>query len=194
RMNEAVMVGLVRQLRIYNKEEKKEAAKRLSKLILSTIEQYNKLNPHYPINLYRKVKEEIDDILLDENLKKALVPTPPPPPKKKKESNDRGLSDQEKKLQEALLKGRVSHAAVGYVMLDSLGRVNLRHVGMRILAERKQQSSSNRLFDETMIDRVREKEEEWQTVKRKPRGKAPLEQPLDTKLVDSLNKRRERIV
>ncbi len=192
KMNDAVTVGLVRQFRVYL-SEKKDSAKRFAKLILSTVDQYNKLNPTYAITLNRKVKDEIEELLLDETIKKALVPAPPPPPKKKSETNKRELSEQERKLQEAVLKGSLSHSPVGFVMLEGLGKVNLRNVGIRILTERRKQESTQ-LFDQKLIDRVRDNEEEWQTVKRKQRGKAPVEQPVDTRLIDALNARRERIV
>lgn len=193
KMNDAVTVGLVRQFRVYLSEDKKDSAKRFAKLILSTVDQYNKLNPTYAITLNRKVKDEIEELLLDETIKKALVPAPPPPPKKKSETNKRELSEQERKLQEAVLKGRLSHSPVGFVMLEGLGKVNLRSVGIRILAERRKQEATQ-LFDQKLIDRARDNEEEWQTVKRKQRGKAPIEKPVDTRLIDALNARRERIV
>lgn len=184
KMNDAIAVGLVRQFKVYLAEDKKDSAKRFAKLILSTIEQYNKLNPNYSISINRIVKEQIELLLLDETLKKALVPVAPPPPKEKKERKSPELSDSEKRIQRAILEGTLSRSPIGFVMLENLGKVRLRDVGMRVLAEKRNREATQ-LFDQKLLDKARNKEE-WHTVQRKQRGKAPLAEPVDDRLVVAL--------
>lgn len=188
KLNDAVTVGLVRQFKIYL-HEKNEVAKRFARLILSTLEQYDKLNPSYPIILNKKVKEQLEDLLLEESLKKAVIPVAPPPPRKKEKKS--AVEETQKNVVIAAVGITLSSRPTpGFVMLN--GQVSLRSLGQRILAERQKKSQMHH-FDQSLIEKVQEKEQEEGKPIRRKRGKAPIEKPVDTFLVDKLAQIRLRV-
>jgi len=193
KFNDAVTVGLVRQFNVYQADKNTESAKRFAKLAMDSIKKYNDLQPNadFHIKLNGRVKTRMEDALLEEALKKAIIPAPPKAPPKKEKKKTEALTDAEKKLQQGILKSTQSYSPVGFLLLEGLGKVNLRAVGARVMAEQmKRTTDQTQLFDNKLLNQAKERDDQ-QSIKRR-KGKQPDPVPDDS-LIVALAARRAHI-
>lgn len=178
--DDAVKIGLVRQMRLYAREAKTECAQRYAKLILFAVDGYNKVSED-KIVLRSNIKSEIGLELLPVTQKIAVIPSAPPPPsKERKKKRTPQLTDTEKMIHTAVQNGL--RTQVPFSLETS--RIPLRMISA-VVAARGQMPS----FNEKLADKARERVDT--APRRRSKGKQPDPSPIpDTSLLDALARRR----